>query len=208
MLWLLKAVGSACFFTLFFVGYFHLLRHPIYPVTIMPLTAIDRMIDFQPGAFVWYVSLWLYTSIPPALQPNFRDLAAYGVAIGSLCLAGMACFLFFPTATPLTGIDWTQFPSLSILQRIDAAGNACPSLHVAGAVFSGIWLHRQLHEIGVPSAMRWLNWVWCTGIVYSALATKQHVWWDALAGLVLALIFAALWLPRKSLTQAALPNSP
>ncbi len=205
-LWLLKAIGTTLFFTLFFIGYFHLLRHPIYPVTIMPLTALDRMMDFQPGAFALYASLWVYTSIPPALQPNLRALVAYGMVIGCLCLVGMACFLFFPTATPPPSIDWAQFPTLSILQRIDASGNACPSLHVAGAVFSGVWLNHQLREIGVPAAMRWLNWLWCAGIVYSALATKQHVVWDATAGLVLALIFAALSLPRKSAPQAALQN--
>ena len=206
VLWWLKAVGTATFFTIFFIGYFHLLRHPVSPVTIMPVTEIDRMIDFQPSAFVLYLSLWIYTSLVPALQPNFRTLAYYGVAVGSLCLAGMACFYFFPTATPPTGIDWSQYPMLAILQRIDASGNACPSMHVAGAIFSGMWLHRQLAEINVPVFLRYVNWLWCAGIVYSALATKQHLIWDAVAGLILAVILALLTLPRKTTPTAPAPH--
>ena len=34
--------------------------------------------------------------------------------------------------------------STDFLKSMDASGNACPSLHVATAVFSGIWLH-HLH---------------------------------------------------------------
>jgi len=37
-----------------------------------------------------------------------------------------------------------------------------------------------------------LNWAWCTGIVYSALATRQHVAVDVLAGLVLGVLAACL----------------
>ena len=38
---LVKLVGTSAFTWLFFIGYFHLLRYPAYPVTMMPLTALD-----------------------------------------------------------------------------------------------------------------------------------------------------------------------
>ena len=75
---------------------------------------------------------------------------------------------------------------------MDASGNACPSLHVATAVFSGVWLNRILREINAPRALRAFNWLWCVGIVYSTLATKQHVALDMLAGAVLGLAAALL----------------
>ena len=43
----LKVPGTLAFMWLFFVGYFHLLRHPAQPAFEMPLTAIDRWVDFQ-----------------------------------------------------------------------------------------------------------------------------------------------------------------
>jgi len=80
---------------------------------------------------------------------------------------------------------------------MDASGNACPSLHVATAVFSAIWLHHLLRRFGAPPWILIANWVWCSGIVYSALATRQHVAVDVLAGLVLGVLAATLSLRHR-----------
>ncbi len=183
----------------FFAGYFYLLKNPIFPVTIMPLTALDAAVGFQPVTLSLYISLWLYVTLPPALQSTRRDLIYYGLAVAALCVAGLICFLFWPTAIPATNIDWENYYGFSILKGVDAAGNACPSLHVATAVFSGVWLNRQLSEIGAPRFVSIGNWLWCVGIVYSTLATKQHVALDMAAGVALGM-FAAI------LTVALLPR--
>jgi len=72
---------------------------------------------------------------------------------------------------------------MDFLKNLDASGNACPSLHVATAVFSGMWLHRLLLRFGAPLWMLVVNGGWCAGIVYSTLAIRQHVIVDVLAGL-------------------------
>jgi membrane-associated phospholipid phosphatase len=194
--WWLKGIGTTVFMTAFFVGYFHLLNNPLFPVTIMPLTGLDRLVGFQPGALVFYLSLWFYVSLPPALLETRRELVAYGLAIGGLCLLGMACFLVWPTAIPAVDIDSAGYSGFSLLKGMDAAGNACPSLHVATAVFSGMWLDRQIRELDSHAAARVLNAIWCTGIVYSTLATKQHVALDVAGGLALGLVVGALSLSR------------
>ena len=51
----------------FLVAYFWLLRNPLFPVTMMPLTALDRWVGFEPQALPLYLSLWFYVSIAPAL---------------------------------------------------------------------------------------------------------------------------------------------
>ncbi|MDE2585214.1 MAG: phosphatase PAP2 family protein, partial [Betaproteobacteria bacterium] len=104
---------------------------------------------------------------------------------------GLSCFLFWPTAVPSGTLDWNAFPGSEILQGVDAAGNACPSLHVATAVFSGVWLHRLLGQIEGPRTLQLVNLGWCCAIVYSTLAIKQHVALDMLAGTVLGLAAAA-----------------
>lgn len=200
-LWL-KAIGISLFMWVFFIGYFHLLRNPAYPVTQMPLTALDQAIPFQPGAVIAYLTLWLYVGIPPGLLLNFRQLVVYGLWAAALCLTGLACFYFFPTAVPPLALDpdLARFPAFALLQGVDASGNACPSLHVATAMFSAIWIHRLLREMGAPNALRIVNGAWFLLIVHSTLATKQHVVLDVVAGVPLGIVFAfaALrWRPRE-----------
>src|SRR5882762_10227868 len=89
-LWWLKAAGTIAFMSLFFALYFHVQKSPRFPVTHIPLTWLDRAIPMQAWGWIPYLSLWLYTSLPPALQPNFRSLAYYGVCISALCGTGVA----------------------------------------------------------------------------------------------------------------------
>ena len=191
----LKVVGISAFMWAFFVAYFYLLRHPAYPVVEMPLTALDRMIPFQPAALGAYLSLWFYVGIAPGLMWSFRALVVHGLWAAGLCLVGLACFYFWPTAVPAT-----NHPPLPLLQGVDAAGNACPSLHVATAMFSAVCLEALLRRLQVPMALRWLNAGWFLAIAYATLAVKQHVVVDVLAGTFLGLAFALAslrWRPEN-----------
>jgi len=192
-----KGIGTTLFIGVFFVAYFYLLKHPVYPATVMPFTWMDDLISFQPLAMPLYVSLWVYVSLPPALLATRRELYGYGAAMAGTCLVGLIVFYFWPTVIPPVNIDWTQYPNVDFLKNIDAAGNACPSLHVATAVFSGIWLHHLLRRFGAPVWILSLNGLWCIGIVYSTIATRQHVAVDVLAGLLLAVPAAYLSLHHR-----------
>jgi len=185
------------FISLFFGAYFYLLKVPAYPTTVMPVISLDRLIGFQPLALPMYLSLWVYVSLPPVLLATRRALYGYGLAMAGMCLAGLIVFYFWPTAVPAANIDWAQYPGVAFLKAMDAAGNACPSLHVATAVFSGIWLHHLLRRFGAPLWILILNSTWCIGIVYSTLATRQHVAVDVLAGLALGMLGAYLSLRQR-----------
>jgi membrane-associated phospholipid phosphatase len=192
-LWLFKAVGTAAFMAIFFYSYFEVLHSPIGPVSLMPLTPVDHWIAFWPPAFYLYASLWVYTALVPALQPSLVRLVAYGCGIGSLCLSGLVIFSFFPTAVPYEFSSWLTDPSLSLLRSLDLAGNACPSLHVATAIFTAMAMHRLSRDLEAPLWVKRASWLWCTLIVYSTMAIKQHVLWDVLAGLALGLFFGWLY---------------
>jgi membrane-associated phospholipid phosphatase len=203
-----KTIGITAFTWLFFIGYFQLLRHPAYPVTVVPLLALDQLIPFQPGALIAYLTLWLYVGFAPALQLTFLGLVVYGLWIGALCVTGLALFYFWPTAVPPLLIDVSAFPGFALLQGVDAAGNACPSMHVAVATFSVIWLDHLLREARAPVALRLLSATWFVAIAYSTLAIKQHVALDAAAGALLGVAFALpslYWRPGKGQAAAASP---
>jgi membrane-associated phospholipid phosphatase len=189
--WVAKMVGTTMAMSAFFVVYFWLLRHARGPVTTVPRIWIDRAVPFQPGALPLYVSLWVYVCLAPSLLVSRRALAAYAAAATALSMAGFAVFILWPTSVPPPETDPSLAPSIAYLKVIDASGNAFPSLHVAFAVFSALWLGRLLRETGAAGGVRALNWLWCAGIVYSTLAIRQHVALDALAGAALGAAVAA-----------------
>ena len=191
----LKALGIPLLIGVFFAAYFYLLRNPAYPITVMPLTALDRLIGFQPLALPLYLSIWVYVSLPPALLTTRRGLKVYAIDIGLTCLSGLLVFYFCPNTVPVGDIDWALSPTVGLLKNLDAAGNACPSLHVATAAFSCLWIGHLLRRIGTPRWVLTLNWMWFVGICYSTLATRQHVVIDVVAGLALGLV--AGWLSLR-----------
>ncbi len=193
----LKSIGTTVFISVFFFAYFHVLRHPAYPTTVMPVIWLDRLISFEPLALPAYLSLWLYVSLLPAFFATRPELYRYGLAMTLMCVFGLSIFYFWPTAAPAPDIDWTQYPEMDFLKNIDASGNALPSLHVATALFSGVWFHHLLRRFGGPLWILMLNWTWCIAIIYSTLAVRQHVTVDVAAGLVLGGVAAWLSLHRR-----------
>ncbi|WP_162572375.1 phosphatase PAP2 family protein [Variovorax sp. PBL-H6] len=186
----LKFIGVTVFTWLFFIGYFQLLRHPVHPMTVMPLTALDRLIPFQPEMLVAYFSLWFYVGLAPGLQRNFSELVVYGLWVGALCIAGLSLFHLWPTQVPLLMAGSSDFPGFALMQGVDAPGNACPSMHVAVAIFTAIRVDDVLRRTRSPVALRLANGLWFAAIAYSTLAVKQHVALDALAGALLGMAFA------------------
>jgi hypothetical protein len=197
--WLLKAVGTTAWIWAFFIGYFHILRHPAHAAVTMPLTALDRLIPLQPAWLVPYFSLWIYVGIAPGLQRSFIELLVYGLWSGALCITGLAIFYVWPSAVAPLPPDASTFPGFALLQGIDASGNACPSMHVAIAIFSAICLEDLLRQVRAPAVLRGANIAWFLAIAYSTLAVKQHVAWDVAAGALLGTAFALpslRWKPR------------
>ena len=189
---LAKALSTMLGIGVFFVAYFWVLRHPFGVPTLMPITALDRLIPLQPGALTLYFSLWLYVSIAPALLASKRELVSYGLATLAISVIGFALFMLWPTATPRLPLTTAVPASMQFLRDVDLAANACPSLHVAFAVFTACWMERLLREMHTGLALRIASALWGLGIVYSTLATRQHVLIDVLAGAALGAVVAAL----------------
>lgn len=199
----LKAFGTMLFIAVFFGAYFYLLKNPAYPTTDMPFTLLDSLIGFHPLAMPLYVSLWVYVSLPPILLATRRELYRYGLAMAANCLVGLFIFYFWPTAVPLADMDWSLYPGVNFLKSLDASGNAFPSLHVATAIFSGVWLHHLLRRFEAPGWTVLISWLWCVGIVYSTLATRQHVVVDVAGGLALGGLASYLSLRHRVSAWAA-----
>lgn len=195
----LKSIGTTLIMFAFFAAYFHVLRHPAYPHITVPVTAIDELIPFYAPAMLIYASLWFYVPLAPALLLGLRELLVYGCWIVGLCVCGLLIFYFWPTTLAPPRIDRGDQWGFDILRGVDAAANACPSLHVATAAFSFYWFDRVWHEMRAGVYLRAANLFWFAAIAYSTLATKQHVFVDVVAGFALGTAFAlaSLWFAHR-----------
>jgi membrane-associated phospholipid phosphatase len=141
-----------------------------------------------------YLSLWFYVSLAPALLMDRREIISYGMVTVGMSVIGLGIFLLWPTTVARTDVVLSQHSTFAFIMAADAAGNACPSLHVAFAVFTAIWLARILRQMNAARTVRAFNWLWCLGILYSTVAIRQHVVLDVLAGAGLGAIVAMLHL--------------
>lgn len=189
----LKTLVTVGGIAIFFYAYFWVMRHPLSAETVMPLTWIDELIPFSPGFFFLYASLWIYVSLGAVLAGDARELATWGAVSFAMAVIGLGIFMAVPTKVPNAAIDWSQYPSLQFLRTVDVSGNACPSLHVAFAAFTAVVLHRQLRAMRSPQALVACNLLWCLAIVYSTIATRQHVALDVVAGALLAGVSAVAY---------------
>ena len=190
-LWHVKMVGTIGATVGFFKAYFWVLQNPKSPPYVMPLTFVDNWVGFAPWAIVIYASLWVYVGLLPAVYKCLRELLIY--AAGSLALTGIGLGIFYwwPTTINIPGgLDRSQYMGFSVLEGLDSAGNAFPSLHVAFAVFTAIGFHHILKEVRASQAGYFFNLLWSLGICYSTMATRQHVFLDLVAGLSLGAFVA------------------
>jgi hypothetical protein len=199
---IVTVVGTTTLTALFFVGYFYTQLHPTGPPHVIPLTALDRMIPFQPQFLLAYLSLWIYLGAGPGLQPGPAAIRQYALWFSALGLSGLLIFLIWPSQA-LIPLEFSDFPGISALHQVDLASNACPSMHVAAAIFTAIRVDAVFRSIRSPLYMRLFNGLWFAAIVYSTLAIRQHVVLDVLAGALLGSTFALASLRRPAMTVPA-----
>lgn len=201
-LWIVKMIGTTLGISGFFFLYFWVMHNPPSTPTVMPLTPLDRWVDVSDDAMLLYGSLWFYISLAPAFAKDKAELWACARGAATMAAVGLAVFWFFPTTVPVFAVDWSQYPALQFLKATDVGGNAFPSLHVAFAVFTAMLLGRQLRSVDAPAWTRWVNLLWAFGIVYSTLATRQHVLLDVVGGTLLAVLVGWARTKRKRLVLA------
>ncbi|WP_241027050.1 phosphatase PAP2 family protein [Variovorax sp. RKNM96] len=201
-LWIVKMIGTTLGISGFFFLYFWVMHNPPSMPTVMPLTPIDHWVAVSDDAMLLYGSLWFYISLAPAFAKDKAELWACARGAAAMAAIGLAVFWFFPTTVPAFAVDWSQYPALQFLKATDVGGNAFPSLHVAFAVFTAMLLGRQLRSVGAPSWTQWVNLLWAFGIVYSTLATRQHVLLDVIGGTLLAVLVGWARTKRERLVLA------
>lgn len=167
---------------------YYLLQHyPIFSVTVMPVTAIDRWIRFDDRTLAVYLSLFFLMPIAPMQMVRRDQLRRYTFGVAAMSLLADLVFLLWPTAVLRPYAHSANIVYQQLTMRV-APLNAFPSLHAAMAVFSALCYEQLASHIRRPGLWRIAIWIWASAIIYATLATKEHVFIDAVGGSLLGLI--------------------
>lgn len=169
---------------LFWSGYGWLARHAFFPVHVLPVTGLDRAVDYSPGPWAWvYLSQFILTGGMPWLIDRRDHLQRYVAAVALLSGVSFLVFFLWPVASPRPALQ----PVAGLMNWIvvlDGTYNAFPSLH-AGFVMLMMGLGWRIFRRSIISLALA---VWAVLILFATLATRQHYTWDLVAGLVLGLL--------------------
>ncbi|HWA25741.1 MAG TPA: phosphatase PAP2 family protein [Lacunisphaera sp.] len=181
-----KAALTLAVNALFWGGYGWLARHAVFPVRPMATTAIDRAVAFAPEPWAAvYLSQFLLTGLLPWLIDAAEVLRRYVVALLLLSGASFVIFLLWPVASPRP-VELPAGGLMAWIARADGSYNAFPSLHAGFLVLvGGLGWRMFARRPAWPAAGVFA--LWAAAILYATLATRQHYFWDLVAGLALGL---------------------
>ncbi len=164
----------------------------------MPWTPIDLLIPVLPWLLVPYLLQLAVLGIPTLLMTDRRQLRIHLGGYLVINLVAVGCFFAMPTMVERATHGNAL---LSLVRAIDGAGNACPSLHAACAVYAGLALPRVL---AVGALLHAAVWVWVVLVLVSCVSLRQHTGYDVIAGSALAWVVdrgVVWWSARGVLTQ-------
>lgn len=151
-------------------------------ITKMPTWKIDELIGFN-SEYIWiYNSLHLFIIMVTFRYSDKKKLLQYTKGVVLIATISFAIFLIFPTEAVRPSSQNTSW-FYQFLIRIDGTTNAFPSLHVSLALFALYSLIKD-QKNGIIGII--IYCVWCSAIIFSTLATKQHVFIDIIGGILLA----------------------
>mgnify|MGYP001607227664 CR=1 FL=1 len=158
----------------------------VFEAINLPLTPIDRLIQFWPWTIVIYALIFPLIAITPfIINTEILFKRALFCAVGVI-LSQMFFFVVFPSgyhARP--DISGMEFPWQQIyfgLYKLDSSFNCYPSFHVSLCALIPLLLYGERPKLCLFfSAL-------CPLIAISTLTTKQHYFIDVVGGVGLGMV--------------------
>jgi membrane-associated phospholipid phosphatase len=140
---------------------------------------------------VWIYHSWLFLPIAVAFfMTHWEMLKRFAWGMFAVNAVSFLVFLCMPTEAPRP-TDLADAPLLYLWTiQMDQPTNACPSLHASVTMLSTIFAMVVLGRFRSAWVWRGLVLLWAGGILWSTLATRQHVFIDIAAGSTLGAIVA------------------
>jgi membrane-associated phospholipid phosphatase len=161
---------------------------------VLPETALDHMIPFNPAGIWLYLSFFLlvpyaYFTVDAARLPWLRR---------AMQLCALVCglvFFLWPTTLhyPASAGDGISGAALRLLLVADSSQNCLPSLHAALTLLCA-W---ALFD-GRAARRSWLVTLWGVGICFAIIQLRRHTSIDLAAGLAVAMACGWICLRRPA----------
>ena len=169
-----------------FAGYLLLQRVSIRPVLWLEPGPLEGWVIASNSAPVVYLYLSFYFLILiPGLLPSERQFNRFLIALALTGVVSLVVFLLVPSGVERPPEFRVEASRVYLhLIDVDLPRNAFPSLHASvttlAAIISLIVLRHWLARL--------LFWAWAGGVLWSTMATRQHVLFDVVSGALLACI--------------------
>ena len=166
-------------------------------ITVPPIR-IDYLIPVNFDS-VWVYHSWIFLPIAVGfIIDRWELLKRFAWSMFAVNAVSFIIFLCVPTAVPRP-TDLADAPLLYLWTiQMDEPTNACPSLHASVTVLSTIFAVILLGRFRWAWGWRGLTVVWAVGILWSTLATRQHVFIDIAAGGLLGILVACIALKPRN----------
>jgi membrane-associated phospholipid phosphatase len=152
------------------------------PAHLLPMTAIDRAVPLLPWTGWIYATVFPFPLLAAALVRDDRGVRTLLAAFIGVTTVLFAVFLAYPTVYPrpeLAAGGFLAWP-LAMIYRIDLPNNCMPSGHVTAAFLTAFSVRQCRPKLGAALIF------WAAVISVSTLTTKQHYFWDVIAGVLLS----------------------
>ncbi|HFK4648371.1 TPA: phosphatase PAP2 family protein [Serratia marcescens] len=165
--------------------------------TLLPPSALDRAIPFNPAAIWLYLSFFLIVPAGYLLAPLQR-IKWLTLAMQLTALGAGVVYLLWPTtmAYPQNEGVGISAQLLAALTQVDSPQNCLPSLHMALTVLAVWALSDGEHKVRTALWM-----LWGVAIAFSILQLRRHLFVDLAGGALLALFAGWLALRIKVLRR-------
>jgi len=153
----------------------------VFSVWWVPEAPWDAAITVNPVAVYPYFSFYLLL-LWAGLGSEEKEFVVFARSVAVIALVSHFCFFLLPSGVSREGVNIENPPWLySWLCSWDAPRNAIPSLHASLSTLSVLTLSRVRWRL-VATAL------WGVVVFWSAVALRQHVSWDLIAGATLAVV--------------------
>lgn len=145
---------------------------------------LDNQIPFLNWTIWFYVSQYLLLPVSFYFIRKQENYSAMFYAMLMAVILSSLVFMLYPTKISRPEkLDTSLFDQIRwILYQLDSPTNCFPSLHVALACLSSIYISREHKIIGA------FSWVWSLLIILSTMTLKQHYVIDVAGGGLMAIL--------------------
>jgi membrane-associated phospholipid phosphatase len=154
----------------------------------VPLSMVDDMIPMSSWWIWFYVSYYIFIFGTFLFLKFEKTKKLLFMSYTSSALFSCFCFFLFPTSIdrelyPIGEIKGLSDWALNFIRSTDTSVNCLPSMHIALSLTATLCIYSESRKYGL------LAFIWFSLISYSTMATKQHYFYDFVAGVVLAVVF-------------------